>query len=724
MRAETFISLFFSVLLCVSGCTDNGEGVDTKAKIKIGTIGDVPAVGGRFSLSCTVEGGLETVLVPSSDASWLDSLECDGGELSFSVNPNKTDSEREADITVSGDGCEEAVLHIRQNKADFELFVDIVLTENEEYSVSASFYPDDDTSSYYTGIVMADELAGYPDGASFVEEILATLEAQAEDAGIYLTTLLKRSIVTGESERVFDRLQPGVTYSVYAFSLDVMGKSEGVVFHEDYTAPEAWYPDAVYDIEVTGSTMSSITVRVEPSEPEFPYMLDVIAMTEYESEYGGNADRLAAGVIADTQNIIDYYNSMGLSFSFSDFTRTGTLTAAVMEDLIPGTEYFIYAFGLDDNGLILTKVSGIFHSTEDVVITDDCKFEITFSDVRSSDFDVSVSPSNPDTRWWIQLSLSGILDSNTPDEVAAMFINMAQQSGMDWESSSQIRTGMHTLDTYADLNYAPFDSETEYTVFVFGVNSAGERTTEVAFASCTTGSPESSSMTIDIDISGIGPSTANIRCTPSTDDEFYYSYVIPYEEYSYFSDDVDFMNYVIEQAEMDGTMELVRGLYEYTVDGYYLRSDTEYTAFAFGYSGGVTTPLFQEGFRTLKREFSSASMEISYTVMDGNDIYLQDTVRNYDFKDMAAVVFSISPSEDAGSWYFSGFGNSLSYMQALNTEELIYSIRSNGRANYNKTSVMYAVPWNSRLCGAGFAMDSEGREGEPVLIEAVIPSQI
>ena len=369
-------------------------------------------------------------------------------------------------------------------------------------------------------------------------------------------------------------------------------------------------------------------------------------------------------------------------------------------------------------------MSGIFHSTEDVVITDDCKFEITFSDVRSSDFDVSVSPSNPDTRWWIQLSLSGILESNTPDEVAAMFINMAQQSGMDWESSSQIRTGMHTLDTYADLNYAPFDSETEYTVFVFGVNSAGERTTEVAFASCTTGSPESSSMTIDIDISGIGPSTANIRCTPSTDDEFYYSYVIPYEEYSYFSDDVDFMNYVIEQAEMDGTMELVRGLYEYTVDGYYLRSDTEYTAFAFGYSGGVTTPLFQEGFRTLKREFSSASMEISYTVMDGNDIYLQDTVRNYDFKDMAAVVFSISPSEDAGSWYFSGFGNSLSYMQALNTEELIYSIRSNGRANYNKTSVMYAVPWNSRLCGAGFAMDSEGREGEPVLIEAVIPSQI
>ena len=53
--------------------------------------------------------------------------------------------------------------------------------------------------------------------------------------------------------------------------------------------------------------------------------------------------------------------------------------------------------------------------------------------------------------------------------------------------------------------------------------------------------------------------------------------MIPYEEYSYFSDDVDFMNYVIEQAEMDGTMELVRGLYEYTVDGYYLRSDTEYT---------------------------------------------------------------------------------------------------------------------------------------------------
>lgn len=723
LRLSHILFTIAGAVIVLAGCRGNDSRPETRDTIRIESPGDIPGEGGRFTVSCAAESGTYTELHPSCGASWIKDLEWSADELSFSVEINTTGLDREADIRVSGKGCEDGRIRIHQLKADFELFIDIEVLEGEDYSVTASFTPSDDSLTYCTGIMTTDEIGEYADGAAFVEALLADFEEQAAEEGIYLTTLLKRNIVSGPYERTFDKLQPGVSYSMYAVSMDIMGNSENVLFSREYTAPASLYPDATYGLEVTGSTTTSITFNVKPSEPDIPYYLGIISAIEYDELYGDDS-RLAMGMIAETQFLIDYYNGMGLDFSFSDFTKTGPLTGMVMSGLIPDTEYCIYAFGLNGDGILLTPVSRISQRTGQVVITDDCSFELTFDDVHPTDFDITISPSNSQTRYYVQIAASGILESYTPEEIAAMFINMANQNGMDWAGSSQIYTGRRTFDTYDDLNYAPFEADTEYSIFVFGVSTEGERTTEVAYGTQRTGMPESSDLTVDVNVSDIGPSLAHISCIPSDDDQFYYTYVADYATFSSFGDEEDFVSYIVSQAQAEGIFEIVKGAYEYDVAGYFLRPDTEYIAFAFGYTGGVTTKLFYEKFRTEVRVFSDASLSITYTVMDGDEIYRQNPATNYAFQGQAAVIFNIAPKGTASSWFFSGFSNSVDYMQALDPEELLYSIQSNGRFNYNKTEVMYAVPWNSTICGAGYAMDSDGREGEPVLIEAVVPSSL
>lgn len=711
---------FICTVAVLAGCRDGNSQIESSDKIIIGSMEDIPAQGGHFSVPCAAEREPDTPLTPSTEADWLTSLEWSDGVLSFEVGPNIPGPVRETSITVSGEGCEDAVLVIRQAEPDFELYVEIEAVEGEDYSVDATFTPSNDSMTYCTGIMLTSDIEQYPDGNAFVEYLLERMEAEAREAGIYLTTLLKRTVIAGVSDSTFSNLQPDTPYTIYAVSLDVMGKSEGVLFTCEYTTPSSLYPDAVFDFNVLDATTTSIDVEVTPSYPEVPYYIDIVSESDYNEKYGDD-NTLAYSMVEEIRFLIEYYTGMGMDFSFADFIKTGHIERHQLTGLIPETGYYIYAFGLSEEGMVLSPVSKISQSTDPVVITDGCTFDIAFSNIRPTDFDMAITPSSGSTRYYVQVALGGILESNTPEELAGMFINIANQNGMDWSSSSQLYTGQTTLNTYSDLNYAPFEAQTEYVVFVFGVNSSGERTTEVAYSTCTTGQTENSDMTIDIAVSDIGPATAHIICTPSNDDEFYYYDLVTSEEFSRFGSDSEFIEYALQQGEINGTFQLYKGRSEYLVSGNYLRPDTEYTVFAFGYSGGATTPVFHETFRTQIREFSDASLNITYTVRDGNEIYRQDPVKNYDFEGKAAIVFTIEPTGSAASWYFSGFGNSMDYLMALDEEELLYSIQSNGRGNYNKTEVMYAVAWGSTLCGAGYAMDSGGREGRPVVIEAVIP---
>ena len=158
--------------------------------------------------------------------------------------------------------------------------------------------------------------------------------------------------------------------------------------------------------------------------------------------------------------------------TWSDFVHLGAKSFPVAS-LLSGTDYYAFAFGLD-RGAITTDISKKPFRTAAAELTDDCTFDIRFVEIGASTVDVEIVPSNSSTRYYATFMESSILETHTPDEVAAMKISEEEGWQTDWVNDPRIHSGTQTLNSNSDLGIAPFKPQHDYTVFVFGVSAEGE----------------------------------------------------------------------------------------------------------------------------------------------------------------------------------------------------------------------------------------------------------
>ena len=71
-----------------------------------------------------------------------------------------------------------------------------------------------------------------------------------------------------------------------------------------------------------------------------------------------------------------------------------------VEGLLPDTEYYALAFGIDNSVSACTKLTKTPFKTDAVAITDDCKFEVSVLDVNSILMNIAVKPSKATTRYF------------------------------------------------------------------------------------------------------------------------------------------------------------------------------------------------------------------------------------------------------------------------------------------------------------------------------------
>lgn len=711
-----FVWMLVLPVLVLAGCR---ESEDFVPEVIFEETAAFSADGGEFSICFSIKNPFEYAIMRCrSDQEWVHDIECLDDRIVFVMDRNTGLEHRSAHLTVTYPECPDMVLTLTQDAYDQTggMKIDISVELEGARSAVASFSPLDPEQTYYTGCTLKSDIDSYGSDAAFMDSLVEQMRQEAESSGLRLNAVIRKYVVTGESSQRFDGLQPESDYCAFAFSLDIDGTFGDNLTVEEFRSGGYDYPDAGFDITISSVRQNSAEVTVTPDFPQLQYYMGVVPVSDYENSMGSD-ELLVASVVQECSALIEYYASFGITWTFSNFTETGQHSEK-FTGLIPAEEYYAFAFGLDEAGFATTPVTKTRFSANEVEITDDCTFELTFSDITSQSFDVTVVPSNAGTRYYVYVAESKILDANSAEDVAALLINMADNNGINWGGTLYIWTGERTLDTAEDLNTVQLQADTEYMVFVFGVSNEGERTTEVAYASCRTAEVGVSDMKITLSVSDLKPGNATVTYTPDTGDYYLYGCVSE-SEYESYPSDAAFMDAMAGQLLGYGIVP-VSGQHTEYYDGSTLSAGTDYIAYAFGYSGGVNTALFKAGFSTPQRQFSSASLVISSEIIDGNDVYQEDPVRNEDFKNKAAVVFTIAP-DGADSWFFSGFGNSLSYLQAMDTEELFYSIYTNGRGNYNKTTVRYAVAWNSVLCGAGYGIDTSGNEGRPVLVEVQVP---
>ncbi len=443
------------------------------------------------------------------------------------------------------------------------------------------------------------------------------------------------------------------------------------------------------DVEFVTATFDSYTVRIIPNNSTGTYMHRAVRVSDNISE-----EDIIASFVASAKGTANTYYSL-------DYGK-GTHTISPVDS---DTDYIFYILGINEDGSITTPLVNVHFKTPPFVPTDNCIFTLSASAITATSMTVNIVPSSQATRYYVGLAIPKYLSDQSLEQKASIIISNGNYDNVDWTTTDLLHNGVQSLDILRDLGYSWGLADTEYIFYVFGVNANGERSTAITTLTQKTASPTPSDMTIDISLTSISMNSATIAALPSSQSEKYFFDVMEYETYiNSFDNDIN------KIASIYGA-----DMYSYIYQGdasltYRLSPSTKYIAFAFGFDGGATTPLFTKEFTTEPAPAGNGVI-LNYEIYDG-------AIYGDDYKDKAIVGIYMTPYADTANWYS---GWSSTPIDDFSDAELTDALLNNG--GQNQTQRFYAWNWGETLYYATLAIDKDGNAGTPQRYTIAVPQK-
>lgn len=361
-----------------------------------------------------------------------------------------------------------------------------------------------------------------------------------------------------------------------------------------------------FDIEVTATTRSTVTLNITPSDPEAEYFCYVVERAKAE-EF--KRDTYLINNILQT--IEEEASAAGLTFAeyMADATDKGAITDVTFSGLTPATEYYIVTFSVDATSGYLANsdlAKELFTTTS--LEASECTFEVTTT-VTNNNVTFSVVPSIEEHSWHLFT-----LSREEYEYYTAAESGMSQNSFFEWHLQRDINNlrsqGYSDSDIIRALIFSGtleleakgLNANTEYYYLIAGLHLDSEGlviNTPVTLGGYTTGDVVKSEMTFDIKVWDIEQLAASFSITPSNDKDKYCALVQPWDGVST-ADEV--MHQIVDQwGGWMSAMANDRGHVEHSGTNKFKlpAADTEYYIIAFGYDGGITTDAAMVTFRTL-----------------------------------------------------------------------------------------------------------------------------
>ncbi len=334
----------------------------------------------------------------------------------------------------------------------------------------------------------------------------------------------------------------------------------------------------------TTPTDSRVIATVMPNSDAIYYYYDLTSKSTYDSR---TSDQDFMDV--RLEYLVNQWNTafdQGYSGDFAS-TLTNRNSTYTFSNLYSETTYVLYAFEIDPEEQTASNLQAIEVTTTATVISDNCTFSLEAQNISGTGFDIKVTPSNADTRYYVGVVTKELASLYTPDQLAAGLIQQEDGYGIDWAGDSYIYTGTQTLNTQSDLNIEEFTPETEYTVVVFGVDKLGSRTTAVQTLDVTTTKVEKSNLTFSFETISATPNGLVVRITPSNNDEVYFFEMLPKEEFDEYESALDAATTYTNMYASMGYVEYVctSGVFDLDMDGY-CDPSTTYVVMVCAYKGG------------------------------------------------------------------------------------------------------------------------------------------
>lgn len=463
-------------------------------------------------------------------------------------------------------------------------------------------------------------------------------------------------------------------------------------------------PPQPFVIEVSDQTTWTADVTWTPRDSEATYIAMVVEKEAFD-EYGSDEGYIASDL--EYFRLLAEYTETDFAGVLANYMVSGPGTERV-KGLEQNTDYYAYAYGIEADGTVTTPlVKTLFRTATVEPVT--CTFEFAATQVTSTSARLYATPDNKEcTYFWDCVSRED-WDAFGGDEgaVAANIdlirraVEIYQMAGYDKTFADFLTSGM----SYSDLD--ELKADTEYVVFAFGLDPSGTATTALEKQTFRTEPVAPSSLSFTTEILSLTFNGARIAFTPSNGSETYFTDCIDHATYAGFADDAAFMEHIVAEAGSSISSFLTKGYH--VVDATrMLRSDTRYVCYAFGYAGGITTPIKKVEFTTPALPAGgSAAVDAEATIEDGNDYYARDEIAYADYKDKAVVRIRLNASAEAAHWYVAVFKEDVSGYTDLQLAEMLCTV---GYEDRKEIGVLAA--WGAELPVAAVATDSEGRTGE------------
>ena len=372
-------------------------------------------------------------------------------------------------------------------------------------------------------------------------------------------------------------------------------------------------PLADFVLEVSDVTSTSCHFSVKPSDKDMSYVVMLVEKSEfdaYENEY------------AYQDNDLEWFNTKALEEGKSlkewleDFLHKGDFEADEA-GLMPESEYYLYAYGLNYEGYFTTGVTKVVFSTPEIV-RKEMSFEIDVTDIGMTEAKVSVKASEKNGMFFMNVfSMRQYQEWGGDDTAfanhAAALVDYYATMGRTLE---EIVTNLSSVGEDA-MVFDGLTADTEYMAYAVGIDENFFLNTGPAIVKFTTARAVQSENTFTIDITGTTFCSVQGTVAPSNEDPFVCA-IQPKSQLDLYDSDEEVMYELVATYEKWGALADVLYAGE-TVDLEEISSlspETEYAVICFGWDGAPTTPLTRAEFKTATAGGNPRAQELAFTLSD------------------------------------------------------------------------------------------------------------
>lgn len=375
--------------------------------------------------------------------------------------------------------------------------------------------------------------------------------------------------------------------------------------------PKPEVPSMEITIDAVSST--SVEFRVTPSDDDITYMV-MMAPKGYLDEFTSDE-----AIIDDDLlwfESIAYEEGITIEEYLAKNLRKGTLKDK-QGDLTPGSEYYIYAYGLDTKGVPTTALTKESFTTLEVE-KNNRTFDIEVSNIGHSTVTVSIKPETDDFFYFVNVFSDEDVEYWGGKDVA-------YDNYVLYLRDYYLAMGATVEQIVANLAYVGDKSievnklkpGTKYHAWAVEVNLeflAASNSTTAAFETL---EANSSDVVFDIRIEDVDYDRVSGSIYPSNDNDTYLCSIQSAEMLEWYTSDEKLMEAILEDINtwQGGIDKALRsGVTTFSTTG--LTPNKEFVVLCFGYDGTVTTELYRAEFTTPDATGTADELSIEFEISD------------------------------------------------------------------------------------------------------------